>query len=80
MPDTVSSELLQSLVQQVLVNQEKFEGEMRRVNGRLTRIERRLTRVEAALAKGIDVEGDLQGQIDELAERVERLEQLRNPG
>jgi predicted nuclease with TOPRIM domain len=80
MTATVSLELLQSLVQQVLTNQERFEGEMRRVNGRLTRIDRRLTRLEAALAKGIDTEADRQGQIDELVERVERLEHPQTPG
>jgi predicted nuclease with TOPRIM domain len=79
MPDTVSLELLQSLVRQVLTNQERFEGEMRQVNGRLSRIDRRLTRLEAVLVKGMDTEADLQRQIDELVERVERLEHPQNP-
>ena len=71
--------MLQSLVQQVLTNQERFGDEMRRVNGRLTRVERRLTRVAATLAKGTEAEADLQGQIDELVERVEQLEHRQDP-
>ncbi len=60
MPEPVGPELLRSLVQRVLNNQEalrnEFEDQSRRINGRLTRIDRRLTRVEAALTKGIDAE------------------------
>ena len=40
----------------------------RRIGGRLTMLERRLTK------QGIEVAEDLQGQIDELNERVEQLE------
>ena len=79
MSDNVSMEMLQALVQRTLDEAAAGRREVaalrgridvleRRIGGRLTMLERRLTK------QGTEVAEDLQGQIDELNERVEQLE------
>ena len=68
----VSLEMLQGLVQRVLDGQKTIEDRLtlmeRRLGGRIIQLERRLTK------QGTEVVEDLQGQIDDLAERIGRLE------
>lgn len=79
MSDRVSMEMLQGLVQRTLDEasalrkdvsafREETRAELRRLGGRLTLLERRLTQ------QGADVAADLQGQIDELNDRIGQLE------
>jgi hypothetical protein len=72
MPE-VNLEMLQALVQRVLEEVASFREEtrieLRRLGGRITQLDRRFTKAAA------DMAADLQGQIDELSERIAQLEE-----
>jgi CII-binding regulator of phage lambda lysogenization HflD len=60
--------LIQRTLDEVRTFREETRTELRRLGGRMTLLERRLTK------QGTEAIEDLQGQIDDLAERVSHLE------
>lgn len=74
MSESVSLDLLQSMVQRVLDGQAMLREDNRNLRRRLSRIEHALLALQRAELGRSEGEGGTQDQIDALAERLERVE------
>ncbi len=78
MPD-VSLELLGQMVQQILDGQKMLRDDNRNMRRRLSRMEQQLLALHRGQLERAEGEASSQDQLDNLSERVERLEQHAAP-
>lgn len=73
MPD-VSLEMLQAMVQRVLDGQKEQREDLREIKGRLTALELGQAAIKRDIAASAESDARIQGQLDRLSDRVERIE------
>jgi len=77
MPD-VSLEMLQAMVQRVLDGQKEQREDLREIKGRLTALELGQAAIKRDIAASAESDARIQGQLDRLSDRVERIERRLN--
>jgi len=77
MPD-VSLEMLQAMVQRVLDGQKEQREDLREIKGRLTALELGQAAIKRDIAASAESDARIQGQLDRLGDRVERIERRLN--